>query len=350
MKLSLKSIGKVSLQCVNILWKLGLGAIGIAAIFFIVFLAKEIHRSELLGGDQISDYVKEYKKEGYVMLYNQREKKFTLERLDWISHGLEDSNVAVYSKNLKRGFFDYNTGKPLTEPIYDKAWNFYEGVGAVEKDGYVSFLNTDFQLAFPQKFKLVRASDSWPEAVRFRSGQCVLALTPDSIGVIDKNGNWILEPNYQLVSGLSADSCRIVRTNGLAGVVDYNGNIIIEPIYDAIRLPNKGVVNVVKEGCQKQITFSGTVLRDFVFDDVKDFVDPASDEFTLFEINDKYGVMRSRTCEVIIPALYADIKCLSGNRFIAMLPTTDDISSTPEFHPSSWIIIDDHNNILSGQK
>lgn len=59
MRLSLKSIGKVSLQYVNILWKLGLGAIGMAPIFFIVFLAKEIHRSELLGGDQISDYVKE---------------------------------------------------------------------------------------------------------------------------------------------------------------------------------------------------------------------------------------------------------------------------------------------------
>ena len=154
MNLSLKSIGKVSLQCVNILWKLGLGAIGIAAIFFTVFLVKEIHREDMSGGNQLSDYVKEYQKDGYVSLYNQRDKEFTLKRLDWVSHGLEDSNIAVYSKNLKRGFFDYNSGKPLTDPIYDKAWNFYEEVGAVEKDGYVSFLNTDFQPAFPKKFKL----------------------------------------------------------------------------------------------------------------------------------------------------------------------------------------------------
>lgn len=268
MNLSLKSIGKVSLQCVNILWKLGLGAIGIAAIFFTVFLVKEIHREDMSGGNQLSDYVKEYQKDGYVSLYNQRDKEFTLKRLDWVSHGLEDSNIAVYSKNLKRGFFDYNSGKPLTDPIYDKAWNFYEEVGAVEKDGYVSFMNTDFQPAFPKKFKLVRASDSWPEAIRFRDGQCVLALTPDSIGVIDKHGNWILEPKYQLVSELSTDSCRVVRINGLAGVVDYNGNVIIEPIYDAVRLPNKGVANVVKNGSQKQITYSGTVLRDFVFDNI----------------------------------------------------------------------------------
>lgn len=350
MNLSLKSIGHVSLQCLNIFWKLGLGAIGVAAIFFAVFLSKEIRRGEMANGKPLSDYVKEYEKDGYVSLYNERDEEFTLERLDWVSHGLEDSNIAVYSKNLKRGFFDYNTGKPLTEPIYDKAWNFYEGIGTIEKDGYVSFLNTDFQPAFPQKFKLVWASDSWPEAIRFRNGQCVLTLTPDSIGVIDKNGNWILEPKYQLVSDLSTDSCRVVRINGLAGVVDYNGKVIIEPIYDAVRLPNKGVANVVKDGSQKQITYSGTVLRDFVFDNVRDFVDPSSDEFTLYEINDKYGVMRSRTCEVVIPALYDDIRYLSGNRFMAMLPATDDISSAPESRSSSWIVLDDHNNILSGKK
>lgn len=87
-----------------------------------------------------------------------------------------------------------------------------------------------------------------------------------------------------------------------------------------------------------------------MIDNVRDFVDSASDEFTLYEINDKYGVMRSRTCEVVIPALYDDIRYLSGNRFMAMLPATDDISSTPESRSSSWIVLDDHNNILSGKK
>lgn len=349
MNFSLKSVGKVSLQCLNIIWKLGLGAIGVAAIFFIVFLLKELHRGEMANGKPLSDYVTEYEKDGYVSIYNQRDKVFTLERLDWVSHGLEDSNIAVYSKNLKRGFFDYNTGKPLTKPIYDKAWNFYEGIGAVEENGYISFLNTDFKPAFSQKFKVVRASDDWPEAIRFRNGQCLLALTPDSIGVIDRQGNWILEPEYQMISELSADSCRIVKRNGFAGVVNYKGSILIEPIYDAIRLPNQGVANVAKDGYQKQITYNGTILRDFVFDDVRDFENPSSDLFTLFEINGKMGVMKSKNCEVIIPAIYDDIQLLSGNRFKAMLPSDECMSSTSESRSSSWVILDVHNNILSGK-
>ncbi len=60
--------------------------------------------------------------------------------------------------------------------------------------------------------------------------------------------------------------------------------------------------------------------------------------------------MRSSNCEIVIPALYDDIKCLSGNRFKAMLPTAEDIYSTPGYRSSSWIILDDHNNILAAKK
>ena len=248
---------------------------------------------------------------------------------------MDDSRISVYSKNLKRGFFDINTGEPLTDPVYDKAWNFYEGVGAVEKDGYITFLNENFQPAITPKFKIVRASDDWPEAIRFRSGQCVLALTPDSIGVIDKKGEWILEPKYQMISELSTDNCRVVKENGYEGVVDYNGKVLIEPIYDAIRLPNPGVANVAKDGFQKQITYTGFVLQNFIFDDIKDFENPADDKFTMFEINGKYGVMKSNDCKIIIPALYDEIESLSGNQGT---------------RTSAWIILDENNNILTERR
>lgn len=346
MRISISNIGHVANRCIDIFWKLGLGAVGVAAIFFTVFLVKEFSRNDLGGGTDVSDYVKEYNKDGYVYLYNLREKKYTLERLDWISHGVEDSDIAVYCKNLKRGFFDCKSGKPLTEPIYDKAWNFYEGIGVVEKDGYISFLNPDFTQVFPEKFKVVMPYDLWPETIRYRRGQCVLALTPDSVGVLDKSGNWVVAPEYQYVSPLSADSCSVVKKDGLSGVVDYKGNIVIDLRYDAIYLPNIGVANIVKAGCQKQITYSGTVLQDFVFDDICDFDGPVNEMFTLYKVNGKWGVMRSSDCKIVIPALYATIKSLSGNRFMAMLPEEECISSDPMSNSASWIILDEQNNVL----
>lgn len=346
MRLSLKTIGYVARRSLDILWKLGLGAVGVAAILFAAFLTKEMSRSKYDGGTQISAYVKEYDKDGYVSLYNQREKKYTLERLDWVSHGIDESNIAVYCKNLKRGFFDYNTGKPLTEPVYDKAWNFYEDIGVVEKDGFITFLKPDFTPAFPDRFNVVRASDEWPEAIRFRHGQCVLAFTPDSVGVLDKRGNWVVAPEYQYVSELSADSCRVVKKDGLAGVVNYNGEIVLEPCYDSVSLPDKGIANVAKDGYQKQITFGGIVLRKFVFDDICDFDYPENKDFTLFKVGDKWGVMRSKDGKNVIPALYTNIKPLSGNRFMGLLPESADVSSNPMSRSSSWIMLDENNNVL----
>lgn len=275
MKFNINKFNHYFIGGVNLLWKLGLGAMGMAAVCFTVFIVKEIQRDKMRGGREVGKYLMEYKRDGYVSLYNQREKEYTLECLDWISHpDYSEDRIAVYCKSCKRGFYDAHTGKPLTENIYDKAWNFHEGLGAFEKDGYVSFLNTDMQPAFHQRFKLVRTSDDWPEAIRFDKGQCRIALTPDSVGVIGKDGNWVVAPEYEYVSDLAMDSCRVVKKNGLAGIVDYNGKVLIEPMYDAVRIPNPGLANVAKDGYQKQIIVeTGTVLRPFVFDDVQEFRD-----------------------------------------------------------------------------
>lgn len=351
MSLKVSKFKHYFVEGVNLLWKFGLGAVGVAAVCFTIFLVKEIRQDKMRGGDKVSAYLMEYNKDGYISLYNQREKEFTLERLDWISHldNSEDS-IAVYSKNLRRGFYDYRTGKPLTENIYNKAWNFHEGLGAIEKDGYVSFLNTDMQPAFPQKFKVVGASDDWPEAIRFEKGQCRIALTPDSVGVIDKNGNWVVAPDYEYVSDLAMDSCRVVKKNGFAGIVDYSGKVLIEPMYDAVRIPNHGLANVAKDGYQKQIVVeTGTVLRPFVFDDVDEFRDNPTDAYQKYEVNQKWGVVRTRDFSIVIPAIYADVEYLSGNRFKAQLPEDDgDVTSNPNTTTISYVVLDANNNILKG--
>lgn len=334
-------------ESLNILWKLGLGAVGVAAICFTIFIVKEIQQEKMRGGKKLSRYVMEYDKDGYVSLYNQREKKHTLERLDWISHldNSEDS-IAVYCKNCRRGFYDYGTGKPLTENIYDKAWNFHEGLGAVEKDGTVYFLNTEMQQAFQHKYKVVRASDDYADAIRFEKGQCLMALTSDSMGVIGKDGEWVIEPEYEYISGLAMDSCRVVKKDGLAGIVDYNGKVLMEPTYDAIHIPNPGLAVVAKDGYQKQIVVeTGTVLRDFVFDDFAEFKENPTDEYQKYEVNQKWGVVRTQDFRIVIPAIYADVEYLNGNRFKAQLPNENDVV-TSNTNTISYVILDANNNIL----
>lgn len=330
----------------NVMWKLGVFAIGVAAVCLIVFIAKDIKRENLRGGEHLSAYLKEYTENGYKKLYNERERKFTLEHLDWVSRGVGEDRIGVYSKNLKRGFYDYDSGHPLSEPKYSKAWNFSEGLGAVETDGMLGFVNREMELVIPQHFKIVRSSDDWPDAIQFHKGQCVIHLTPDSVGVIDTQGTWVIPADYQYVSELSTDSCRVVKKDGLAGILDYQGNVVIEPEYDAVRISNVGVAVVAKDGLQHQRTYTGTILTRFIFDDVREFDDPHP-LYELYEVNGRWGVLDKRTMKPIIPAIYEDVELLSGHKFKAKLPQTESITSEPHSRTANYIILNENNLVCS---
>lgn len=344
--MKIEQIWNSFLIALNILWKLGLIAIGVAAIFFIIFLCGEIKREHLIGGEQLSAYLTEYTEDGYKKLYNERDKKFTLERLDWVSHGVGEDRIGVYSKNLRRGFYDYTNGHPLSENIYNKAWNFSEGLGAVESNGMLGFVDRDMNLVIPQKFRIVRASDDWPDAIQFKNGQCVLHLTPDSVGIINNKGEWILPPIYQVISDMTSDSCRVVERDGLCGIVDYNGKTIIEPIYDAVRITNPNVAVVAKDGYQKQITYSGKELLSFVYDDVQEF-SPENPSYLQYEVNGCRGVLDKKTGKPVVPAIYENVECLSNGRFVVGLKDSEYTQSGP--HAMSYIILDSNNRKISEQ-
>lgn len=339
--MDLKKIVKIGLDT---MWKLGVFAIGVAGVFLIVFIAKEIKRENMRGGKQVSAYLKEYTEDGYAKLYNERERKFTLEHLDWVSYGVGDDRIGVYSKNLKRGFYDYDSGYPISEPKYNKAWNFSEGLGAVETDGMLGFVNRDMDLVIPQRYRIARSSDDWPDAIQFHKGQCVINLSPDSVGVIDKHGNWVIPPVYQYVSELSTDSCRVIKKGGLAGILDYQGNTVIEPEYDAVRISNAGIAVVAKDGLQYQRTYAGTKLTHFTFDDVMEFNEPHP-FYELYEVNDRWGVLDKRTMKAIIPAIYDGVELLSDDRFKAKLHQTENITSEPQTRTDSYIILDKNNRV-----
>lgn len=340
-----KKIREIVVIALNLLWKLGLAAVGVAAVMFIVFLSGEFKRDEFRDSIKLSDYILEVSKDGYKNIYNQREKEYTLENLDWVSHGVGEDKIGVYCKMGKRGFYDYASGKPLTNAIYNKAWNFSEGLGAVENDGMIGFVDSNMRTVIPQKFRIVRASDDWPGAISFIKGQCNLQLTPDRAGVIDKKGNWIIEPRYNSISELSMDSCRVVEKDGLYGIVDYYGHEIIEPQYDEIRIINPNVAVVAKNGYQKQITYSGTVLLPFVFDDVQEF-SPENPRYLMYEVNGCRGVLDKKTYQPTIPAIYENVECISGDKFLVGLKESEEVpeNGTRKF---SYIIVDSHNRKIS---
>lgn len=99
---------------------------------------------EIHGGQYVSEvigYVPDYEDgEGY--LINKKTGKKVLKNIEWIARPLGNDSLVCFSSDKKRGYFNAKNGKVVVEPKYDHAWIFSDGLGAVEEDGRIKFLDS----------------------------------------------------------------------------------------------------------------------------------------------------------------------------------------------------------------
>ena len=135
----------------------------------------------------------------------------------------DNSNFTIAYKNNKAGLIDVNSGKPLTEFIYD-----------IVEDTINDMLNDLLVLednnSKPSPFCAMLAGIS--------KDYCTMSKN-QKWGLLDKNGKVVFDFKYkypiQLLNKNRYNSgYYIVNIDGFEGVLDENSNIIIEPVYDHI--------------------------------------------------------------------------------------------------------------------
>lgn len=149
-------------------------------------------------------------------------------KVDWTSSSGVDT-LAVFCADGKRGYFNVNTGKIVIEPKYRRAWNFSEGLAAVQLNGYVGFLTPDGKVAIEFNFPYYGNPLS---SFIFKDGYCVVADSTGKCGVINKSGKWAIEPVYDNVEAFKEYA--IVTKAGLRAQVLYDGTILNSYVLDDI--------------------------------------------------------------------------------------------------------------------
>lgn len=149
-------------------------------------------------------------------------------KVDWTSSSGVDT-LAVFCADGKRGYFNVNTGKIVIEPKYRRAWNFSEGVAAVQLNGYIGFLNTKGEVVVGFNYPYYGNPLS---SFIFKDGYCVVADSTGKCGVIDKVGKWAIEPVYDNVEAFKEYA--IVTKAGLRAQVLYDGTVLNSYVLDAI--------------------------------------------------------------------------------------------------------------------
>lgn len=217
-------------------------------------------------------------------------------KVEWTSSSGVDT-LAVFCAESKRGYFNVNTGKIVIEPKYRRAWNFSEGLAAVQLNGYIGFLNHKGDVVIDFNYPYYGNPLS---SFSFENGHCIVADSTGKCGVINKAGKWV-----------------------------------IEPLYDNVETFKEYAI-VTKAGIRAQVLYDGTVLNSYVLDNIKklsyeveEYYKNKEDEICTatksvdtgmfsYRVGGRVGLMDSN-CKRITEPLYTKIIAVNQNMYRAFL-------------------------------
>lgn len=279
-----------------------------------------------------------------IRLYNKSTGKYTTPKINWISDVSDNDSIVVYALPNKRGYLNVHTGEITIEADeYQKAWIFSEGLAAVVKDGMIGFINRNNEVVIPFKFALPKYDRDEINYI-FRSGYCVMTDVNGKLGLIDKTGNWVLEPGYDYISS-PRNGYREVY-DGLYGILGPDLKPYKPTIYDNIYINLDGTVNLSKDGKMWMEDFDGNVIIPFMYDYSFYLEYPEKcysneeeyyvlSDYAVYHIDNKVGIMNRKTGKPLTKALYDAVNMISKDIFEVQLPNS-----------FKWIVLDLEGNYI----
>ena len=282
-------------------------------------------------------------------VYNKQTGEYTTEKINWVSEAPETDSLAVYALPGKRGYININSGHIIIDAEandYRKAWVFSDGLAAVMKDGKIGFINDQNDVVIPFQFDYTDKCRMYDFGYVFHNGYCAMTDADGNLGLIDKNGNWVVEPEYDEIWAPHKSGYRVIVKDSKHGILDSTGTIIYPAEYGYISIiPDGFVLN--KGGKKWQVDFQGNIVQPFMFDNTYYLKYPvgynecgeiqfAFADFVKYEVMNCYGIMNRITGEPITPAIYSDINMLSKDLFEVQDPESYD-----------WYLVDTLGNVVS---
>lgn len=168
--------------------------------------------------------------DGNITIKNTETGEVTAEKIkfDWTSASPNDS-LGVFCSDGKRGYYNSYTGKIVVEAQYRRAWVFSEGLAAVQKNGHIGFINRKGDVVIP--FRYPYHGNPLYEFI-FKNGHCVVADTTGKCGMINRKGEWTIQPEYDNIDAF--EEYVIVSRAGVRKQMTYDEKIINSFVVDHI--------------------------------------------------------------------------------------------------------------------
>lgn len=241
----------------------------------------------------------------------------------YIEFTKEVNSIAPFYQNEKWGYMNLQTGE-LIPAQFDHAWPFSEGLAAVIKDKRLMFVDQMGKVAINTELGRM------PEDVdcKFINGYCVVNSVEGLTGLIDKQGNWVLQPIYDDVS--HDNGLWKVKSNDLYGLFSAELDTMFAVKHPKIKVWNEFIEVSHENHIVKLYDYGMNVLEDFVInaidnlsfsniDEDKEYQVGIADQmcyvvYVRDESEPYYGLM-DRSGKRITPADYSSIEAIGEDLY-----------------------------------
>lgn len=199
-----------------------------------------------------SDY---YSSNGY--LFDANEKK-VLKGVSWIAKPLGEDSLVCYSDGKKRGYFNMFTGKTVIKPQYAHAWVFSDGLASVDDNGWIKFIDQTGKVIIDNHMPYMKGKDGYV----FHNGSCAVHNDRgDRLGLIDKQGKWVLQPEY--LSIVPADTFWIVSNGKERSVLTASLTTVIPFTKATFWFDGNGIEATMADHTIRKYSYDGEIIENF---------------------------------------------------------------------------------------
>ena len=263
-------------------------------------------------------------------LYDIRLGQRTLTSVKWICKSSDGDSLTVFSDGKKRGYFNRFTGKEVIPPKYEKAWIFSEGMACVLDKGTLHFIDRKGQTAIDKIYPYTKLIDDYC----FHNGLCSVLGDNNRIGLIDKQGNWVVDPEYYQMSYDTKGFWLVQDREWNYGLLDKEGKVLLPIEYNSITInhDDSTIYTHRLDHIQQVLDFECNVVNscNYAFvtklfydtDEYNEYGDPKSAPaycLQYYTDDDYYGLMDSKG-NIITPPYYSDINAIAPDRYHCIGP------------------------------
>lgn len=259
-------------------------------------------------------------------LYNTTTGRRTATDIRWVCKSSDGDSLACFStvEEQKRGYFNRFTGEVVIPAQYQKAWIFSEGVACVYEKGMLHIIDHQGNPAIDKTFPYTPCIDDYC----FHNGLCLMSGDNGRMGLIGRDGEWKVTPDYSHIHYESKGFWLIQDTEGRQGLLRADGEPFLPCEYEEVTVRDTDYISVwLQNHTCMLLDMEGVVVNSCDYKDIEkmEYVTDDYDEFgelkkatahcLKYRSADRHYGLMDRNGNIITPPLYDNITAIAVNLY-----------------------------------